>query len=103
MLTDTNYLPITSIDDLALTSKLVEKERRFQKPLRFNNSKSKTLANVILNDTPDNATAIYLCNTEDTDRHKQITAAIKDSEFASLICDENIDQFVMTLPIATSK
>jgi hypothetical protein len=55
-----DWLPFESSDELALIETLCEQERRFTKGLRFNARKDQPMASVVLSDTGDTSTALYV-------------------------------------------
>ncbi|MDN8102571.1 DUF1173 domain-containing protein [Burkholderia multivorans] len=60
MLTDEHWLPFATVDERKLLDNLVTTGRRFVKGLRYNLPASRPLASVILTDTPEKDTAIYM-------------------------------------------
>ena len=60
MTVDLNWIPVESMFDKMLVSKLIELNRRFVKGLRYNLPSSRPLASAVLADTEPRATALYI-------------------------------------------
>lgn len=60
MLVNEQWIPFSSLDERSLLDSLVTSGRRFVKGLRYNLPSNRPLASVILSDTPDKQTAVYM-------------------------------------------
>ncbi|CAM2198490.1 DUF1173 domain-containing protein (plasmid) [Paraburkholderia kururiensis] len=60
MLANEHWLPFSNVDEKNLLDALVAGGRRFVKGLRYNLPASRPLASVILSDTPEKHTAVYM-------------------------------------------
>lgn len=60
MLANEHWLPFSNVDEKNLLDSLVTNGRRFVKGLRYNLPSSRPLASVILSDTPEKHTAVYM-------------------------------------------
>lgn len=68
LVTADNWIPIEGLHELDLIRVLVEKQRAFFKPLRFDTKSSAGFANVILLDTGDAITPLHVVGIEETER-----------------------------------
>lgn len=86
MVVDLNWIPVENMPDKMLVSKLVEKERRFVKGLRYNLPSTTPLASAVLNDTDPKATALYIVPHGAEDEYATATQG--------LISESSLDSWV---------
>jgi len=84
MSVDHHWLAFESSDELALLEKLCNEQRHFIKGLRYNLNSDEIIASVLLTDTDDTPTALYLVPTDATENYQNdLNAIIEQSEFES--------------------
>lgn len=90
MLVDRNWLPFESIEELELLERLCSNRRTFIKGLRYNLGASDVIASVLLTDTEDKPTAVYLVPAGVTESYyEELDAVIAHSELDSKTIDIN--------------
>ena len=86
MITNPNWIPYEHYHEELLLDCLNEGNRRFIKGLRYNLSSKQPLASVILTDTTETATAMYIVPPSSDDNYiKQVDELVKNSELKSWI------------------
>ncbi|KWK68782.1 MULTISPECIES: DUF1173 domain-containing protein [Burkholderia] len=60
MVTNEQWIPFSNVEEKRLLESLIKGRRRFVKGLRYNLPSTRPLASVILNDTEDKHTAVYM-------------------------------------------
>jgi len=84
MTVDEHWLPFESIEELDLLEDYCRAKRHFIKGLRYNLKATDVMASVVLTDTGDQATAVYLVpEGADDDYFEKLDAVVAESELAS--------------------
>ena len=68
MLTTNNWIPIEGTHEVELLQALTEQERRFIKPLRYDAKRAAHFPNVLLLDTGDRPTPLYVVGKDDEEK-----------------------------------
>ena len=88
MAVDTHWLPFENSEELALLEKLCDEQRHFIKGLRYNLDSNEIIASVLLTDTDDSPTAMYLVPVDAPENYlNDLDSIIEQSEFQSKIID----------------
>ena len=88
MLVDTNWLPFENLEELELIEHLCSNNRHFIKGLRYNLGAPDVIASVLLIDTQEQPTAVYLVPPEPSDSyHDELNVVIDNSDLKSTIID----------------
>lgn len=90
MVVDNNWLPFESIEELELLERLTSESRHFIKGLRYNLTACDVIASVLLTDTKDTPTAVYLVPAgADEHYYEELNSVVEGSELESKIIDIN--------------
>lgn len=93
MTVDRNWLPFENREEMELLEKLYSKQRSFIKGLRYNLGSAEVIASVLLTDTNEKPTAVYLVPTDAQDRYYvSLDLIVNQSEMHSHIIDINKEQ-----------
>ncbi|BFM18800.1 DUF1173 domain-containing protein (plasmid) [Maricurvus nonylphenolicus] len=88
MLTDSNWLPVESIDDMELTERATSGKRSFIKGLRYNLASTDVIASMLLTDIEGKPTAVYISPIEPSDEFKEkLDIVLSESDLESFIWD----------------
>lgn len=100
MTVDLNWIPVESMADKMLVAKLIDRDRRFVKGLRYNLPSTTPLASAVLNDTEPKATALYIVPHGAEDEYAAATQTlIRDSALDSWVWQAG-EQEMPPLPAA---
>lgn len=80
MLTNEQWIPFSNVDEQGLLENLISTGRRFVKGLRYNLPTSRPLASVILSDTPEKHTAIYMIPGNASESYMAALVELLDNE-----------------------
>ena len=95
MAVDKNWLPFENADELELIQRLCNKQRSFIKGLRYNLGSSEVIASVLLTDTKEDPTAVYLVPAGASEKYyAAVNLIIEQSDIKSHVIDANKEQSV---------
>ena len=90
MIVNSNWLPFENIEELELLERLTRSDRHFIKGLRYNLTAGDVIASVLLTDTNETPTAVYLVPAGVNENYyDELNRVIENSELASKIIDIN--------------
>lgn len=93
MIVDNNWLPFENIEELELLERLTRSNRHFIKGLRYNLASGDVIASVLLTDTEENPTAVYIVPANVNEHfYDELNSVIKDSELNSKVIDINNEE-----------
>jgi hypothetical protein len=94
-----NWIPFDSKDDLDLVNQLISENRNFIKGLRYNLGKNAVMANVLVTDTEEKPTAIYIVPLDPGEEYyKELAEVQAKSRFSSVNWDINSESSIFELP-----
>lgn len=94
-----NWIPFDSKDDLDIVSQLTSANRHFIKGLRYNLGKNAVMANVLVTDTAEAPTAVYIVPLDpEEEYYKELAEVQSKSLFSSVNWDINDESSVFELP-----
>jgi Protein of unknown function (DUF1173) len=71
-----NWIPYDSLDDLALIDELHGQSRRFTRSLRYNLKSSELIAAATLQDTGEDATALFITHPTTAGKYPEISESL---------------------------
>jgi Protein of unknown function (DUF1173) len=71
-----NWIPYDSLDDLALIDELHAQSRRFTRSLRYNLKSSELIAAATLQDTGEDATALFITHPTTAEKYPEISESL---------------------------
>ncbi|MCG8612057.1 MAG: DUF1173 domain-containing protein [Pseudomonadales bacterium] len=93
MVVNRNWLPFENIEELELLERLCSGRRQFIKGLRYNLGLSDVIASVLLTDTEDKPTAVYLVPAGASESYyDELNAVVDHSELPRQILDVNKEE-----------
>ena len=93
MVVDRNWLPFENIEELELLERLCTGRRNFIKGLRYNLASSDVIATVLLTDTPEKPTAVYLVPAGASESYyDELNSVVENSELQSQVLDVNQEE-----------
>ena len=93
MAVDRNWLPFENIEELELLERLCTKQRSFIKGLRYNLGSDEVIASVLMTDTGDKPTAVYLVPLGAKENYyNTLDLIVKESDLKSHVIDANKEQ-----------
>ncbi len=99
MVVDQNWIPFESIEEKELISRLVNAERFFIKGLRYNLTSSDAMACMLITDTKEGPTALYMIPADSDDQfQKDLGLVMEESDLRHYMWDLN-DEKTFKLPL----
>lgn len=93
MAVDRNWLPFENIEELELLERLCTKQRSFIKGLRYNLVSDDVIASVLMTDTDDKPTAVYLVPLGAKESYyNALNIILEESDLKSNVIDANKEQ-----------
>lgn len=95
---DANWLPFENLDELDLLNRACSDNRSFIKGLRYNLLSTDIIASMLMTDTDDSPTAVYVVPAGvSDDYYTKLNTVIESSEVPSKIIDVNEEDTIMEL------
>ncbi len=90
MTVDRHWLPFDNLDELYAIDKAVKDQRHFIKGMRYGLNADDVMATILLTDTQDRPTCVYLVPPGASDAYRsKLDLVIKESQFGSCLWDLN--------------
>jgi len=93
MAVNRNWLPFESFEELELLERLCTKQRSFIKGLRYNLGSDKVIASVLMTDTDDKPTAVFLVPLGVKENYySALNLILEESDLKSHVIDANKEE-----------